>query len=122
MGTIHHHAVIVTGWKVEHVEEAHRRALAIYGQASERDPLSDDYASLVGPIIPSLTNGYSSFTIHPDGSKEGWGTSDTSDDARAEFMAWMRDADVYLDWVEVGYGELGVQAELHDGEKVTAWR
>ena len=51
-----------------------------------------------------MTNGQSSFFIAPDGSKEGWATSDNGDNARKEFLDWLLKSDNYCDYVEVIFG------------------
>ena len=112
MGTIHHHALIVTGWN-EGVNEAHAKALELYGEAFADNALytGKDAQRLVGPIVASLTNGYRTFVLHPDGSKEWWKTSDEIEAARDNFIEWLRTDGqrLYLDWVLVGFGELGPQ-------------
>lgn len=54
-------------------------------------------------IVCSKMNGYLSFMIAPDGSKEGWDASDAGDDARA---AWVKFADERgeVDFIHVWYG------------------
>lgn len=44
---------------------------------------------LVGPT-PSLVNGYVTYALLPDGSKEGWSTSDLGDRARQIFIDHFR--------------------------------
>jgi hypothetical protein len=68
-----------------------------------------DLAQLVSPIIDGVVNNERSFYIAWDGSKEGWDESDRGDEARAEFVAWLRaqayeDGSSPLDWVELQYG------------------
>lgn len=84
MGYIAHDAIIVT--------------VSDYILGRETDPLMPDVdafraslpaewqALIVGPVT-SITNGYLTFAFLPDGSKEGWGTSDRGDEYREQFAA-----------------------------------
>ncbi len=104
MGYIKHHAIIVTGWKGEALEDAHKRAKAVFGD-------------MVSPLVKSATNGYISFFIAPDGSKEGWEQSNTSDRERESFINWledyMRDDKAgCLSYVELFYGEDNGEADI----------
>ena len=96
MGYMRHHAIIVTSWSSELLNMAYDRAKIIFPKVSF--------------IIGSEVNGYKSFFVPPDGSKEGWNSSDKSDSRREEYIDWL-DAQRYddnstsLDWVEVQYGD-----------------
>jgi hypothetical protein len=95
MGYMRHHAICVTSWDGDRLAEAHQQARNLCGE-------------LVSPIIPGNINGEHSFFVAPDGSKEGWSTSDEGDLNRAaliDFMRQERYAGGYLDWVEVQYGD-----------------
>jgi hypothetical protein len=56
---------------------------------------------LVGPVA-AITNGDASFAFLPDGSKEGWDTSDEGDAHRAAFIALCRK--YLVDFVCVRFG------------------
>lgn len=102
MGYIAHHAIIVTSWNSELIGKAHVEASRIF--------------PVVSPILPSGINGYRSFFIPPDGSKENWAESNLGDKRRNhylrmvnEFRAFVRqqeysDGSTALDCVEVRYG------------------
>ena len=100
MGYMRHHAIVVTSWTEPPdglIASAHARAEAIL-------------PGLVSPIIPSRINGYSSFFIAPDGSKEGWDESVEGDTQRDELIAWLdaqryADGSTSLDWIEVQFGD-----------------
>lgn len=97
-----HHAIIVTSWKDDLLTAAHAEARRAFPHVSE--------------ILPSIVNHYGTFLIPPDGSKEGWQTSDEGDHRRDAFVAWLdqqRDEDggSALDWAEVFYGD-------DDGESI----
>jgi hypothetical protein len=96
MGYIRHHAIIVTSWKYALLEVARADALSRFGHVSE--------------VVGSPVNGYRSFFVAPDGSKEGWDESAKGDLQRAEFTAWLNaqryeDGSSALGWVEVFYGD-----------------
>jgi hypothetical protein len=96
MGYMCHHAIIVTTYDDVKAQEAHTKALELGMQVS--------------PVIVSHTNGYLTFLISPDGSKEGWETSDQGDRNRKQFIDWMNskrysDNSSALMWVEVQYGD-----------------
>ena len=91
MGYIRHHAIVVSGWDSAHAVVAQKKATSLF--------------KWVSPVSPAHTNGYCSFFVPPDGSKEGWNTSTEGDENRKAFINWLRDNDRYLDWVEVQYGD-----------------
>lgn len=104
MGYIRHDAIVVTGYRDEHLKKARAKAEEL------------------GLIVTSIqeqpgTNGYASFLICADGSKEGWDTSDEHDIARDAWKNWVAenswrnelpieewDNCLALDWVHVSYG------------------
>lgn len=113
MGYMRHHAIIVTSWNSDMLHDAQQVAKEILAAA--------DLPDLTSPIILSYTNGYGTFIVAPDGSKESWGTSNSGDDARDKFIEWLDaqrfgDGSSSLDWAEVQYGdEDGHQAPLRSG-------
>lgn len=95
MGLIRHSAIVVTSGFRDRLERVHRKATEL-GMA-------------VSGIVDSPINGYYSFFVAPDGSKEGWPDSDEGDRRRAEFAAALEgtracDGGAYIDWIEVMYG------------------
>ena len=76
MGIIKHHAIVVTSDIDEIIKEAHIQAKSIF-----KDRTSE--------ILNSEANGYKTFFIAPDGSKEGWETSNEGDRQRARFVKWI---------------------------------
>jgi len=98
MGYMRHHAIVVTSWNEEALNDAHKKAGSIFGPEQ------------VTNILPDIMNGYRSFMIGPDGSKERWKESDIGDKRRDEFIDYcesvrLEDRSTYLDWVEVQYGD-----------------
>ncbi|MGG4444533.1 hypothetical protein [Brevibacillus fortis] len=100
MGSIRHNAVVVTGENYDRkkFENAHVKAMELFGL-------------LTSPIVTSELNGYMSFFVAPDGSKEGWAESDIGDEKRKEFADYI-DSLAYGDgsntvkFVVVAYNEL----------------
>jgi hypothetical protein len=101
MGYISHHAMVVTGYRHEEADETFQ---AVYEKAV------DLFEDLVSPIIPTKRNGFQSFLIAPDGSKEGWDLSNEYNEKR-KILGNFIDAQAYDDgsndiqFVEVGYNE-----------------
>ena len=95
MGYIAHHAIVVTGFDMAHTDLARQAAQEAFSYVHM------EY--LVGDLIGPAVNGYCSFVVAPDGSKEGWDESDAGDTARAAFVAWLR-TEGMVDWVEVRFG------------------
>jgi hypothetical protein len=94
MGWIRHHGIIVTGMVDDdfskdytwNIQKAHDKAVEL------RLPVSN--------VIKGCTNGYASIFIAPDGSKEGWATSDVFDERRKLFVEWLQSEGRGLDWFE----------------------
>lgn len=119
MGYMRHHAIVVTGgdWSLgaATIGEAHSRAITIFG------------SQLVSPLTEALVNGYQSFAVFPDGSKEGWETSTDHDHQREQFIAWLdkhryEDGSASVAWVEVQYGDDDGRTKViaHSDEKKRA--
>jgi hypothetical protein len=96
MGYMRHHAIAVTSFDEETISK-------IYSKAEELFPV-------ISPIMNSSINGYKTFFVPPDGSKEGWKESAFGDKAREAFITLLR-AEIYedgspcLDWFEAQYGD-----------------
>ncbi len=100
MGYMRHHAIIITSWDENRIADAHTKALEVCG--GEEFPVS--------PVSNAATNGYRSFAVFPDGSKEGWDASDEGDRCRKALVEWLddqryEDGSTSLAWVEVQYGD-----------------
>lgn len=72
MGYIRHHAIVVTSFDRIELDRLHREAVEIFGKQ-------------VSGIVEAGVNGYDSFFIGPDGSKEGWQPSVEGDKQREKF-------------------------------------
>ena len=104
MGRIKHDAIIVTTWNMDRLTKAHAKA--------------QDLGLSVSEIVRDRTNGYISFIIAPDGSKERWPASDAGDEARETWKTWVRQESLGLDWIHVRYGgdEEDARIEEHSGQ------
>jgi len=103
MGYIRHHAIVVTVICKADAKRVHAEAKAIVPSASD--------------LSPAMINGYCSFFIPPDGSKEGWDESSQGDDRRHRLKERLRQLHKdghYNDWVEVFFGEDNSLAAIVD--------
>lgn len=92
MGYMSHHSIIITTWD-DKITTIHRKAIKIFGKEG------------VSEITPTMVNGYRSFFIPPDGSKEGWEGSDTGNENRDSFKEWIYKSKIYCAWAEVQFGD-----------------
>lgn len=95
MGYMRHHAIIVTS-RSPYIHQAHEKAASIFPSVS--------------PVLESEVNGYDSFFIPPDGSKEAWPESYDGDIRRTSFVVWLdqqryEDGSTPFNWVVVQYGD-----------------
>lgn len=96
MGYMRHHAIIVTGCLDGYVERAFARAASLGMKPT--------------PISAETTNGYRSFLVPPDGSKERWDESDEGDSKRERLIVFLNslrydDKSSPVDWIEVQFGD-----------------
>lgn len=105
MGTTQHHAIVVTASSLEQAHDLHRRASEIFSEQS------------LTRVHLAPHNGYASFVVLPDGSKEGWLPSNEYDEKRRKFVEILRKRS-YCFWAEVTFGEYGVEVvnKPHDEE------
>ena len=94
MGYIVQHAIIINGpvRGVENMSDIDPNLGKCIGEVRNQVyRIADSYqfGSLVSALVPSITNGEASFLVAPDGSKEGWKTSETGDKMRDEIIAYL---------------------------------
>jgi len=95
MGYMRHHAIVVTAWNENHIVMVHQKARELFEGISH-----------ITEITSEATNGYRSFLIPPDGSKEWWNTSDRGDKARDDFISWLTsNKDIYCNYAEVQFAD-----------------
>lgn len=104
MGYIKHHSIVVTSFMEELIQEAH-------------DQAKDIFKGRVSEIVQSEVNCYKSFFIAPDGSKEGWKSSDEGDEQRVAFVNYInsksyKDGSNSLSFCEFFYGEDNGKCEI----------
>lgn len=104
MGYMKHHAIVITSSNKKHIEKSRVKSLEIFQNYFEKDLISSDGTRMVSEIISGVINSQYTFMIAPDGSKEGWGTSDIGDNARDNLLDWMDESDLYIDYVLVKFG------------------
>jgi hypothetical protein len=107
-----HHAIIVTSYCSDCASKAHEKAVEIFS------------ARQVTEILPEAINGYQTFFIGPDGSKEGWADSNKGNDRRDTFIQWLdeqrfSDNSFAYDWAEIQYGddEFDNRMTRHDAQE-----
>lgn len=106
MGHIRHHAIIITTWSDE-IEKVKKYLDLLPVKCSE--------------IVLSGINDYKTILIAPDGSKEGWGESDTGDAYRSMIKKYLTsfrysDGSSPIEWCEVAYGNDDQDAAVLDSE------
>lgn len=92
MGYMRHDAIVVTAWDKKYVRAGMAKAKQL--------------GLPISTMTKEVTNGYCSFLIAPDGSKEGWDTSNQGDAARDAWKVWANEAykdGTYLEWVHVSF-------------------
>ena len=99
MGYMRHHAIVVSSWDGALIVKARAKAEKAFSGVTE-----------VSKVTSGAINGYRSFFVAPDGSKEGWGDSDLGDEARDSFILWLRqqvetDGSSCIKWIEVQFGD-----------------
>ena len=97
MGHMRHHAIIVSSCFGGTIQEVHGAARFLFKK---------NVTDLTEPVV----NGYRSFLIAPDGSKEGWDESEEGNKKRDEFIEHLKtycyeDGSSPLDWAEVQFGD-----------------
>ena len=106
MGYERHHAIVVTAYRDDYINAALEKAAQIFSVRQ------------LSSVTPAM-NGFYSFTVHTDGSKEGWPDSDAGDERRANFKEWLRgqgfdDGSTPYRWVEVQYGDDNWETKVVD--------
>lgn len=111
MGYIKHHTIVVTAWSEEKIKDVHSKAKEIFKEEFAKEvAFNHDGSLLVSPLIQGMTNGQLSFFVAPDGSKEGWQTSDLGNAARERLVNYIisvgyDDGSNSVSFVEVFFGE-----------------
>lgn len=90
MGYIRHHAIILTHYDRAEIDDARR-----FAELCNLNPT---------PVSESPYNGYLTFFIPPDGSKEGWSQSNDGNEERKRLKQFIRKRHQYMDWTEISYG------------------
>lgn len=109
MGYFAHDVVLVTGGP--DMEEK---------VSAFRDSLPEEWRKLVVGPVPSVVNFESNYVFLPDGSKEGWPTSDQGDKYRREFTKLFQESSqFYGDVLTVRFGgdyrrDVGISAGYPD--------
>jgi hypothetical protein len=105
MGWIRHHGIVVTSWDKTAIDKAHEQAKAMFPPDT------------VTNLARAPLNGYQSFLVAPDGSKENWADSDLGDERREAFVRWLNehayeDGSSSLHWIEYEHDTDNGQARV----------
>ena len=92
-----HHTIVVCSWNEQLLSSIHFEAVTIFNEQASN-------------IVKSKMNGYYSFFVAPDGSKEGWEDSDEGNKKRDEFIKYLKthkyeDGSSSISWVEIQFGD-----------------
>ena len=91
MGYIRNHAIIVSDYDDKRIERAQAAAAVCFAKYN--------LEGLVSNVVRHVVNGGAAFFISPDGSKEGWESSNNGNKAREEFISWLRSPSAgYMEW------------------------
>lgn len=71
--------------------------------AAFRETIPEPYRRLLVGPVPAIVNGHDYWCFLPDGSKEGWETSDEAEKWRAAFVALLREH-VPSEYAAVSFG------------------
>lgn len=102
MGYIKHNTIVVI------IDPYHHDIQAIYNRCLD---IAD---SLLTNPVRCPTNGYYSFCMVPDGSKENWEESQFGDDKRQKLKnyLWFLKNKCYVDFVEIEFGGNFLDAKI----------
>lgn len=109
MGYYVHKTLIVTGYDSEHFRRAYAKAICLF-----RFDNKGNETNMVSSIYGQGLNNYKTFVVVPDGSKEGWETSDFFDKKMDEMIEYLNSKDCkfsdnssFNEWILVEYGDTG---------------
>lgn len=113
MGYMCHHAIIVTSYDKDILVKTHAEIKKLIEEhyATPRVLRPIKFPSIqVTPVTRPVINGYCSFLIATDGSKEGWHESDMGDSCRDKIIELLdskafEDGSNSLTYAEVQYGD-----------------
>ncbi len=98
MGYMRHHAIVVTGFDIDGTKTARQGAVELAAKF--------DNPCAISELSEKATNGYRSFLIAPDGSKEGWVESKQGEEFRAAVIEYFQSQDgLYISWCLVQFGD-----------------
>jgi hypothetical protein len=107
---IKHHTIVVSCNDHKKLEKVRAEVVEMYKKYMEAKGFQ-----LISPVIDSLINGYCSFFIAPDGSKEGYDASDDADKIRKLVVKYLMSPEMKsgeVHFVEISYGSDDGKAEI----------
>jgi len=114
MGYIKNHAIVVTSFDDKLLLKCRLLAKKIFKEEFMKDEyLPKEGSNLVSSVVSGIINNTTSFFIAPDGSKEGWETSDCGDRARKRTIDMIKDVGGgAVSYVELFFAEDNGDAEI----------
>lgn len=100
MGYMKHNTIVVTSFDEKEILVAHACAKELFNKTT---PTYHDM-SIVSEVITSTINGYYSFFVAPDGSKEGWEDSNLFDTNRRSFIKFLEENASNCDFLDAAFG------------------
>lgn len=111
MGYMRHHTIVVSGPRTSFdgqptIAQVQQNCKKLAKEASNKF----NSFNTVSAIVNSPMNDYASFFVAPDGSKEGWDTSEAGDALRDRIVEYLNslrysDGSTSYKWVEVQFGD-----------------
>lgn len=92
MGYIKHTTLIVTCWDKKHLTETRKKLIELFKLTFKDEPDKiNECTQIITKIHRGLANLQYSFAVLPDGSKEGWPTSDKVENAIDKLLFWLKE-------------------------------
>lgn len=101
MGYFRNHSMIFEGQIIYHSMGELDESALVKAHVKAKQLFGSQVSNILGPF----TNGSHSFFIAPDGSKEGWNTSDDGNKNRDRLIEWLECQKGCVEWAEVQFGD-----------------
>lgn len=102
MGYIKHKAIIVTDSNKISIEKVHRKCKKIIENYLKKVEFKHCYVPMLTEIVKSVCNGFYSFMIATDGSKEGWEVSNDMKDVRKDIINYLISKQIEYAYITYG--------------------
>jgi hypothetical protein len=97
-------SLIVTGYNYNHLLKIRKKLIELFKLTFKDEDNLDNCTNIITKIHSGLANSQYSFAVLPDGSKEGWSTSDAVDNAINKLLTWINEnKDIYCEYVYIAF-------------------